>query len=271
MKSATMKLFLLLSFLFTVESLIAIASGQGVTYCVKLNADATCDTEDHYQLCQTLQYYINDVNTAINLMTNVTIIFVEGTHRVTITAGTQWVMLSPTMKVIGKGNVVKVVCNYCGNCFLAFINNINISTTDLTFVQSQPRNNPPSIEGCHFSLRFWNAATLLENFNVYSSIILVTDNRSFAIQGDSEFAGCSRNAIFSHNSSITVSGKVAFVNNTGAFGAALCLSSSDLRVAADANIVFINNSVTTGGGALYLYSIYQIHMHRIWCKSDLHQ
>ena len=164
------------------------------------------------------------------------------------------------MKVIGKGSVVKVVCNHCDNCMVEFINNINISITDLTIVQSQPRNNPASIEGCHFSLQFWNAVTLLENFHTHSSAISVFNSGSFTIQGNSTFIGCSSIAILSYNSSIILSGEVAFVNNTGTAGAAVSLVLSDLRVAADANIVFINNSVTIGGGALYLYLIRQIHI-----------
>ncbi len=253
-------LFLLLFFLYTVQILIAVAlaSGQGVTYCVKPNASAICDTEDHCQQCHTLQYYINNLNTTINRKINVTTIFTEGTHRVTITA--ERIISVPILKMIGKDSVVEVVCNHYCNCLLSFNNSNNISIKDLTIVQSQQRINPTSIRDCHFSLQFQMTAALLENVHMYNSAIFVLYCGSFTIQGDSKFANCSSHAIISHASYITLSGKVAFVNNTGTSGAALYLSSSDLKIAADANIMFINNSATDSGGALYLYLLRQIHV-----------
>ena len=76
-----MKLFLLIS-LFVLEELCLVSSSvDGVTYCVKESATSRCFDRD-CQRCETLQYYFDNVNATINQESNVTMIFMSGTHTV---------------------------------------------------------------------------------------------------------------------------------------------------------------------------------------------
>ena len=201
-----MKLFLLLSFLLTV-----ITSGQGVTYCIKPNATATCRAEDHCQQveCHIVQYYFDNVDKTINQEKDVTMIFLEGTHTVTDTV----VLSAPTLSMIGKGQVVRVVYNCC-NCSLLF-SNTDVSIQNLNIMQLQQLSGIDStLENCSCYFAFWNTAAVLENFYAYKASIAINSS-SVSIRGKCEFAGSTAIAIASGLSSITVSGNVTFTNNTG--------------------------------------------------------
>ena len=244
-------LFVLLSFLLVVELLIV--TGQGVTYCVKPNSTATCSTEDHCDQCQTLQYFFDNINTTINQEKSVTMTFMNGTHTVALTAE-HTMILAPTVNMTGRNSGVSVVCNHCNNCLLLFINNINISIRNLNVMHLQQREINPALGGLYFI--FLNTTAMIEDFHAYRSGILINSS-SLTIRGECEFAGSTGFvAVDSGLSNITLSGNVTFVNNTGAYGAAVFLFVSKLTIATDANIMFINNSVTNSGGAMYLYLSY---------------
>ena len=102
-----MKSLLFLSLLL--GELFLISTGQGVIYCVKPNSTATCSYEDHCQQCQTLQYYIDNMDTTINQQNNVTMIFMDGTHTTNFTLAYYQVSV-PTLTMKGKSqNNVSVI------------------------------------------------------------------------------------------------------------------------------------------------------------------
>ena len=58
--------------------------------------------------------------------------------------------------------------------------------------------------------------------------------------------------ITAYSSTVTLSGNISFVNNTGTNGGALALYSSTVNVASNTTVNFINNTATDTGGAIYV-------------------
>ena len=80
------------------------------------------------------------------------------------------------------------------------------------------------------------------------SNITVTDNTVFANRHET--------AITAYASSITLSGQVSFVNNTGTKGGAIALYSSSLNIARNTSVYFYSNKVREVGGAIFVSATY---------------
>ena len=249
-----MKSFLLLSFFVTVELLIP--SCQGVVYCVKANSSASCSMEESScQQCQTLQYYLDNVDSLV-YMENVTIIFMEGNH--TFKSKNKLTINTSIVSIVGRG-VVKVIhtpqnCDDCVNVWWMVTSIVSIKNLHVT--QSDPETTKCSLCNKYYSpIVLHDSMAVLENFSTYKLNILSINSSSLGIRGDSQFAGPSTGggAIWAHYSNITLSGNVTFFNNKGEFGAAIFLTECNITIATDSNIMFLNNSVTGSGGAVYSY------------------
>ena len=69
------------------------------------------------------------------------------------------------------------------------------------------------------------------------------------ITGDVKFSPTS---IFAYSSTITLSGNISFLNNTGVDGGAMALHSSTLNITPNTSVYFYNNTATETGGAIYV-------------------
>ena len=83
-----------------------------------------------------------------------------------------------------------------------------------------------------------------------SQLIVVKSNARF--YGVSRFENIVDSALKSYQGSITVTGTVLFINNTGTRGAGMSLYYSSLSIDMGANMTFINNSASEKGGAIYI-------------------
>ena len=73
------------------------------------------------------------------------------------------------------------------------------------------------------------------------------------LSGNISFTNSQTTAFTAYSSTITLSGTVSFVNNTGTNGGALALYSSTLNIARNTSVYFYNNSALETGGAIYVY------------------
>ena len=69
---------------------------------------------------------------------------------------------------------------------------------------------------------------------------------------NSTFANNLNTALTTYRSTITLSGDVSFVNNTGTKGGAMALYSSTLNIQRNASVDFVNNVAREMGGAIYV-------------------
>ena len=98
---------------------------------------------------------------------------------------------------------------------------------------------------------------ILEDCHLQNSFIKIEVDSQLVIRGGSKLDACTANVI---NSASTLSGKVSFSNNYALGGGAIFLFNSTLNFAADADIIFSNNTALDRGGALYLSSTSKIFM-----------
>ena len=83
---------------------------------------------------------------------------------------------------------------------------------------------------------------------------LIIRESEAVLTGNSKFFSNYNSAFISYSSTITFSGRVSFINNTGIRGGAMTLYSSSVYLSGGLNISFINNSALQTGGAMALYS-----------------
>ena len=74
------------------------------------------------------------------------------------------------------------------------------------------------------------------------------------LTGDIVFSNNWRTPFSAYSSSITFSGNISFLNNTGINGGAIALYSSTLNIASNTSVYFYNNTATETGGAIYVSS-----------------
>ena len=72
------------------------------------------------------------------------------------------------------------------------------------------------------------------------------------ITGDVTFANSLSTRIAAYSSTITLSGNISFLNNTGVNGGAMALYSSILKIAPNTTVLFYNNTATETGGFIYV-------------------
>ena len=84
MKRQLLILFLLIGGFLIVSSVDdhELDDSEGVIYYVKPSQSSQCPNSS--QLCETLQYYLENVDTTLNQQTNVTMIFLTGNHTVVV-------------------------------------------------------------------------------------------------------------------------------------------------------------------------------------------
>ena len=279
---------------FLLHSLL-VGSGEAfsseVIFCVKLTANTTCGSDHQCQLCETLDYYFNNVDSVINRQKNATIIFMAGYHNSSI--GTLSAITVPIISLIGeKTMTVTIECPG-----IDFLNNSKVSIQNLalnktrvhTLVSTMAVSKPlmlqltsVKLQNCtEFQLRpsheeifidstfievVFNMCTL-ENNNVLTlkgakaslidcSILnspVDAYSSEITISGETEikYSEPNKSAIASYSSNVTLLGSVSFVNNSGIRGGAMALYSSTLFITAGADVLFANNTVIDKGGAIY--------------------
>ena len=113
-----MNTFLLLSLLFGV--LFTTSPGKGVMYYVKPSpSSSSLATKCPGQPCETLQYYFDNLESAINQQKNVTMIFLKGTHTTNLTDKTISVTV-PELTMKGKSQNVTMNCLIKYTCKIEF-------------------------------------------------------------------------------------------------------------------------------------------------------
>ena len=90
-----MKPLLFLPFLLG-QGFLLTSSDEGVIYYVKPFQHTPLTTNCPGQPCETLQYYLKNVNTTINQQKNVTMIFMNGNHTANFT---QVIITAPIIKL----------------------------------------------------------------------------------------------------------------------------------------------------------------------------
>ena len=80
---------------------------------------------------------------------------------------------------------------------------------------------------------------------------LIIHESEAVLTGNSKFFSNYNSAFISYSSTITFSGRVSFINNTGIRGGAMTLYSSTVHLSGGLNISFINNSALQTGGAIH--------------------
>ena len=111
-------------FTLLLGELFLISSGEGVTFCVKLTESGSC-LDRGCQKCETLQYYLDNVDETINQYDNVTLVLKSGTHNVCLSdyLGTAPIRAT-VMKMAGENRNVTVmdICSLEGQyCLLSFL------------------------------------------------------------------------------------------------------------------------------------------------------
>ena len=275
--SYTMKLvliyavFLLLSEFF----LICNSTPVEIVYCVRpasSSASGPCP-DPVCERCQTLQYYFDNIDSTINQLERITMLFLSGIHAVQVNGIIT--ITSADMNISGKAYVtVNATYNRGDKHCAVYFNNTNLTIENLemlnwpdvwifganytmlkncTFINDRGigmiNGTTMSIKNCVFqdigfkSILFVNMPKIvLEDFHLESSFVYV-ENSTVVIGGNSEFVACTDDmAILSKSSIIVLSGSIAFANNSGTNGGALFMYSSILTVEVDGNVTFVNNS-----------------------------
>ena len=247
-------------------------------YCVKPNASIQCP-EGNCQQCETLQYYVDNVDTAINNQENVTLMFAFGSHKANI-RGTVAITV-PTLTVKGNAEnaaAVSVICD-CGTiwcCFFAFTGIQHVTFEHIIMVESFPFMFSYIQSLGLYNIAFINTTisigstknAILENSTlegVDSGILLSTAEN--AVFKKVEFydvvvigftilhgRGITLNDILMHNSrlimqnsTVVIGGNSRFINGIGNVA-----TSFNNNITLSGNILFANNT-NLDEGAFFLF------------------
>ena len=242
-----------------------------MTFCVKLNSTSSC-TRQECQMCETLQYYLENVDTTINQHANVTLLLLSGTHNIsdrppglsilTITA--------PFVSMVGADEHVNVVGSCATNMWLDLKFNkvqLNIENLQLENVEFEFDSTSRTVlKDCSFqnTLLFFRQSTMLaENcmFQYSDGRILVGDGseatmrncsflRGFTIMGGSSrilFEDCQVSDTdlgFMFNSTALITGHSQLDG--------CCFTSFQSNITLSGTITVMNGKELRGGGiALY--------------------
>ena len=82
--------------------------------------------------------------------------------------------------------------------------------------------------------------------------VLLSEFSNISIVGNVTFSNCQVSVITSFSSTITLSGNISFLNNTGIRGGAMALYSTTLNIARNTNVYFFNNVASETGGAIHV-------------------
>ena len=168
-----------------------------MTFCVKPNSTSSC-LEEECQMCETLQYYLENVNTTINQHANVTLLLLSGTHDISNRPpGVSYIITAPFVSMVGADEHVNVVgaCSHgATNMTSLFFFEVqsNIEDLQLENVNFKFFSSPRTVlRACSFqntSLIFSLSTMLAENCMFqYSGGRILLDIHSEAIMRDSSF------------------------------------------------------------------------------------
>ena len=273
--------------IFLSKLILILASGEEVTYCVIPTENSTC-LDQGCQQCETLEYYIENIDETINKHSNVTMIFFRGHHKtcqpsvVTVT--------SSSMIMVGEQGDVSIqgqhsTVNFMNSIYINFesllLKELNLKfgcnsslgqplvfqfiSVKLYSSEVTARASPhtkANLEYIGCALQNGRISTVSAN-NSYRSINLtIIDskllNNSISaanciinITGVSEFTNAQTSAISSYDSAIILSGTVSFRNNTATRGAAMALHDSWLYFEVGVIAIFTSNVANDKGGAIF--------------------
>ena len=97
---------------------------EGVIYYVKPSQSSRCPNSS--QQCETLQYYLENIDTTLNQQTNVTMIFLTGNHTVVVNFTVDAIfIIVPMIRMIGEHEGITVLYNTGPFFPVYFISNVN--------------------------------------------------------------------------------------------------------------------------------------------------
>lgn len=198
-----------------------------VDYCVTLHENDTCQYPEPLPCdsnCNTLQYFINNVNTTINnpenSNQNVSLYFISGNHavkfteRVSITAPACLNMIGPNVTIRANRSCKDLTDVDCGLSFegIPLLKIVNLELYDV-------------------SIKLIDAKLTLHNCQRLDQVLLNINNSNVNFTGKMTFANSFIFTIYAYNGSITLLGHIIFTNNTAVGGGAMYLRHSDLYIA----------------------------------------
>ena len=281
--------------LFLLSELVLTASGESVSYCVKPTQNSTCFNLTCKQ-CETLEYYFENVNQTINQHINVTVLLLQGHHKIcraSITLTTASIALVGERKdvtILGlqsdinfRNSIhVKIESLYLKEINIEFGSNllltkplvlqllsVNLYCSEVT--TSIPVDTKASVLYNQSTLQNGILSILSANDTYRSANVTFQDSKfvnnpiSIAkcvvnITGRSEFINAQSSALSAYNSYIILSGTVLFKNNTATRGGAMALHSSWLNFEVEVNAMFIDNRAKDKGGAIFNKPDYQPYL-----------
>ena len=116
-------------FYFLLQGIFLARPATGIVYYVKPTSPNTTNCTG--QPCHTLQYYLDNVSTAINNQQNVTMILMSGTHATDLSIGVVYIRV-PIMNMTGEGQ--GVVLNSNGYAYLGFNSFTEVSLSNIVII-----------------------------------------------------------------------------------------------------------------------------------------
>ena len=266
------------------SKVILIASD--ITYCVIPTENSTC-LDLSCQQCETLEYYIENINETINWHNNVTMIFLRGHHKtcqssiVTVTSSTVTLVgENQNVTVQGQHSTINFRNGICINIESLVLKEMNLNfgcnspAQPLAFQFASvklyysevtariPVHTNASFEyiGCTF--QNGRLSIISANHTYRSTNVTITDSKFFNnsisvakcvvnITGLSAFTNAQASAISSYDSAIILSEIILFENNTATRGGAMALYSSWLYFEVGVTAIFTFNVANDKGGAIF--------------------
>ena len=264
--------WLLVIFIVFLSEFCLISSGTAVTFCVKPNSTSSC-TRQECQMCETLQYYLENLNTTINQHANVTLLLLSGTHDISDRPpGLSNTITAPFVSMVGADEHVNVVGPCATNMRLELPSfnkvQLNIENLQLENVVFEFDNSSRTmLRACSFqntSLSFKQSTMLAEN-----CMFQYSDGRSilqrgseatmincsflggFAIESNSsrtlleDCQASDTDLVFSINSAVLITG------NTQLDGCSFSCITSNVTLS---GMISVMNGKDFRGGGIALYS-----------------
>ena len=257
-----------------------VLSDSGKTYYVKPSENQSCPVS---QRCETLQYYLDNVDTTLNRQLNVTMIFLNGTHIVNSTRSAlvndnNILMLTPILRMIGESEDVLLTHEDHGPpVSVTFYNNTALVLVSLVLVNWRINVSTPMASSVQMSsVSLLNCESHFDkNTQVYVKHSLFEDGEwldhsrelvlfnctilnvlQFAVGYTVRVENCSfinsPMQVAQNNDVLTILGVTVFKNATQ-YSALVC---SNSNVVMSGAISFENNHGVRGGAmSLYLTTI----------------
>ena len=103
-----------------------------------------------------------------------------------------------------------------------------------------------------FGIEYATQAQITDCIFINGASPLTIRKSNVTFSCNSQFFNNHNSALVSYSSTITLSGTLSFINNTGIRGGAMALYSSTMYLTSGLNISFINNSAEQTGGAIHI-------------------